>query len=119
MNLATLLIVDDEKSTRDGLRMALEDHFDCYVASGIKEAMAVLKSEPISILLTDLRLSGESGMDLLDQALTLPQPPVSIMMTAYGSVDTAVDNKVPIFDTRSLRSTIKSTKPVFSTYSLF
>ncbi len=91
MNLATLLIVDDEKSTRDGLRMALEDHFDCYVASGIKEAMAVLKSEPISILLTDLRLSGESGMDLLDQALTLPQPPVSIMMTAYGSVDTAVE----------------------------
>ncbi len=91
MNPATLLIVDDEKSTRDGLRMALEDHFDCYVASGIKEAMAVLKSEPIDLLLTDLRLSGESGMDLLDQALTLPHPPVSVMMTAYGSVDTAVE----------------------------
>ena len=30
---ATILIVDDEKSTRDGLRMALEDEFDCYVAS--------------------------------------------------------------------------------------
>lgn len=91
MNPATLLIVDDEKSTRDGLRMALEDHFDCYVASGIKEAMTVLKSEPIDLLLTDLRLSGESGMDLLDKSLTLPRPPVAIMMTAYGSVDTAVE----------------------------
>ena len=91
MNPATLLIVDDEKSTRDGLRMALEDHFDCYVASGIKEAKAVLKSEPIDLLLTDLRLAGESGMDLLDHTLTLPSPPVSVMMTAYGSVDTAVE----------------------------
>ncbi len=91
MTTATLLIVDDEKSTRDGLRMALEETFDCYVAADIQEAMTVLKSEPIDLLLTDLRLAGESGMDLLDKTLTLPNPPVSIMMTAYGSVDTAVE----------------------------
>jgi len=91
MTTATLLIVDDEKSTRDGLRMALEEAFDCYVAADIQEAMLLLKSEPIDLLLTDLRLAGESGMDLLDQTLTLPHPPVSIMMTAYGSVDTAVE----------------------------
>lgn len=91
MTTATLLIVDDEKPTRDGLRMALEEHFDCYLAADIKEAMSVLKSEPIDLILTDLRLAGESGMDLLEKALTLPSPPVSIMMTAYGSVDTAVE----------------------------
>jgi len=91
MTSATLLIVDDEKSTRDGLRMALEDEFDCYLASDITEALAVLQSQPIDLMLTDLRLAGESGMDLLDQALTSPNPPVSIMMTAYGSVDTAVE----------------------------
>jgi DNA-binding NtrC family response regulator len=86
-----VLIVDDEKATRDGLRMALEDSFDCYVAADIKQASQILKSEPVDILLTDLRLGGDSGMDLLDQALALPRPPVSIMMTAYGSVDTAVE----------------------------
>jgi DNA-binding NtrC family response regulator len=91
MNMATLLIVDDEKSTRDGLRMALEDEFDCYLASSTKEAMSILQSEPIDLLLTDLRLAGDSGMDLLDQAISLPQPPVAVMMTAYGSVDTAVE----------------------------
>jgi len=91
MTTSTLLIVDDEKSTRDGLRMALEDTFDCYVAADIQQAMLLLKSEPIDLMLTDLRLAGESGMDLLDQTLTLPRPPVSIMMTAYGSVDTAVE----------------------------
>lgn len=91
MTSATLLIVDDEKSTRDGLRMALEDEFDCYLASSIKEAMSILKSQPIELMLTDLRLGGESGMDLLDEALATPQPPVAVMMTAYGSVDTAVE----------------------------
>lgn len=87
----TILIVDDEKSTRDGLRMALEDEFDCYVASDVREAMNVLNSEKISLVLTDLRMGADSGMDLLDKILKLPQPPIAIMMTAYGSVDTAVE----------------------------
>lgn len=87
----TLLIVDDERSTRDGLRSALEEEFDVYTAAGTAEAKEILKSEPIQLLLTDLRLGGESGMDLLDFALTLPEPPVAVMMTAYGSVDTAVE----------------------------
>ncbi|MBC8125611.1 MAG: response regulator, partial [Gloeobacteraceae cyanobacterium ES-bin-144] len=79
--LPTLLIVDDERSTREGLRSALEDDFDVYTASGTSEARAILKSEPIQILLTDLRLGGDSGMDVLDAALALTEPPVAIMMT--------------------------------------
>lgn len=89
--LPTLLIVEDERATREGLRSALEEEFDVYTASGTSEALAILKSEPIKLLLTDLRLGGDSGMDLLDAALALPEPPVAIMMTAYGSVDTAVE----------------------------
>lgn len=86
-----VLIVDDEKPTRDGLRAALDEKFDVYVAADAKEARQVLNSEPVDVLLTDLRLGANSGMDLLDEALTLSKPPVSIMMTAYGSVDTAVE----------------------------
>ena len=89
--LPTLLIVEDERATREGLRSALEEEFDVYTAAGKSEALAILKSEPIKLLLTDLRLGGDSGMDLLDAALALPEPPVAIMMTAYGSVDTAVE----------------------------
>jgi two-component system, NtrC family, response regulator AtoC len=89
--LPTLLIVEDERATREGLRSALEEEFDVYTASGTSEALAILKTEPIKLLLTDLRLGGDSGMDLLDAALALPDPPVAIMMTAYGSVDTAVE----------------------------
>jgi DNA-binding NtrC family response regulator len=89
--LPTLLIVDDERSTRDGLRSALEDDFEIYTAAGLAEAKAILKSESIQLLLTDLRLGGDSGMDVLSAALNTPEPPVAIMMTAYGSVDTAVE----------------------------
>ena len=89
--MKTLLIVDDEKATRDGLRMALEDSFDCYVAADLKQAKQVLNSEDVDLLLTDLRLGADSGMEVLDAALALPHPPVALMMTAYGSVDTAVE----------------------------
>jgi len=88
---AVVLIVDDEKSTRDGLRLALEDSFDCYVAADIREAMNILKNETVDLILTDLRMGGDNGMDLLEKALSLRSPPVAIMMTAYGSVDTAVE----------------------------
>jgi DNA-binding NtrC family response regulator len=53
--------------------------------------MDVLERENIDILLTDLRLGGEDGMTLIDRALKMPHPPICIMMTAYGSVDTAVE----------------------------
>jgi len=89
--LPTLLIVDDERATREGLRTAFEEEFDIYLASNTKEAMFILKNEPIELLLTDLRLGGDSGMDLIDSASKLSSPPVILMMTAYGSVDTAVE----------------------------
>ena len=55
---ATVLIVDDEKHTREGLRLSLEDDFDVYVASSTAEAMALLKEDSIDVMLTDLRLGG-------------------------------------------------------------
>ena len=87
----TLLIVDDEKHTRDGLRSSLEDNFDVYVAADVQGALNILEADPVDVMVTDLRLGGEDGMKLIDRALALPHPPVCIMMTAYGSVDTAVE----------------------------
>src|SRR6266566_2067987 len=87
----TILIVDDEKHTRDGLRRLLEDDYDVYVAEDIGGAISVLERETVDLVLTDLRLGGEDGKQLIDRALKMPQPPICIMMTAYGSVDTAVE----------------------------
>jgi two-component system response regulator AtoC len=87
----TILIVDDEKHTRDGLRQLLENQYDVYVAADIAGAMDVLEREHVDLLLTDLRLGGDDGMQLIERALKMPHPPICIMMTAYGSVDTAVE----------------------------
>jgi two-component system, NtrC family, response regulator AtoC len=87
----TLLIVDDEKNTREGLRLSLEDEFDVYIAANIAEAEEILKNEAIDVMLTDLRLGGENGMELITRALARAKPPICILMTAYGSVDVAVE----------------------------
>ena len=87
----TILIVDDEKHTRDGLRASLEDDFEVYVAADIAGALNVLDGDQIDLVLTDLRLGGEDGMQLVDKILARAQPPIVIMMTAYGSVDAAVE----------------------------
>src|SRR5213079_2762263 len=92
MNLQpTVLVVDDEKHTRDGLRRLLENDYDVYVAADIAAAIDVLEREQIDLLLTDLRLGNEDGMALIDRALKMSRPPICIMMTAYGSVDLAVE----------------------------
>lgn len=88
-----LLIVDDEKSTRTVLASALEESYEVFAAANGKAARAIMESEPVDILLTDLRLGGESGMELIDFARALPQPPLCIMMTAYGSAGTAAEAK--------------------------
>lgn len=88
-----LLIVDDERSTRTVLSAALEDSYEVFAAANGKAARAIMESEPVDILLTDLRLGGESGMDLIDFARSQPHPPLCIMMTAYGSASTAAEAK--------------------------
>ena len=87
----TLLIVDDEKTTRDGLRAALEDRYDVYVAEDAKAAMNLLESENFDVMLTDFRLPNEDGMKLIARAKSLSKPPICILMTAYGSEELAVD----------------------------
>jgi two-component system, NtrC family, response regulator AtoC len=87
----TLLIVDDEKTTRDGLRAALEERYDVYVADDAKAATALLEQENFDVLLTDFRLPNEDGLKLIARAKSLAQPPICILMTAYGSEEVAVE----------------------------
>jgi DNA-binding NtrC family response regulator len=86
----TVLIVDDEKNIREGLRAALEDRYETFVAKDAAEAARLMQDVPPDAVLTDLRMAGEDGMAVIDRALKLPQQPVCIMMTAYGDVETAV-----------------------------
>ena len=88
----TILIVDDEKNTREGLRQSLEDDFDVYLAASTSEALNVLDADRVDLVLTDLRLGGgEDGLALIQRILQRANPPICILMTAYGSIATAVE----------------------------
>jgi two-component system response regulator AtoC len=87
----SILIVDDEKTQREGLRAALEDHFEVYVADSADAAIPLLEKEHFDVLLTDFRMPKEDGLKLIARAKSLPRPPICILMTAYGSEETAVE----------------------------
>ncbi|MFM9148833.1 MAG: sigma-54-dependent transcriptional regulator, partial [Verrucomicrobiota bacterium] len=87
----TVLIVDDEKHIREGLRAAFEDKYETFVAKDAAEAARLMQDVPPDAVLTDLRMAGEDGMAVIERALRLPGRPVCIMMTAYGDVETAVN----------------------------
>lgn len=86
-----ILIVDDEKNTREGLAATLEDSYEVSVASNADEAFRLMDAENFDVVVTDLRMAGQSGLSVIEKALALPQKPVCIMMTAYGNVETAVE----------------------------
>src|SRR5205814_10048602 len=86
-----LLVVDDEKTQREGLRAALEVRYDVSLAEDAKAAMELLEREHFDVLLTDFRLPSEDGMKLITRAKSLSKPPICILMTAYGSEELAVE----------------------------
>ena len=86
-----MLIVDDEKPTREGLRAALEERYDVYLAEDARAATELLEKDNFDVLLTDFRLPNEDGLKLIVRAKSLAKPPICILMTAYGSEELAVD----------------------------
>ena len=86
-----LLVVDDEKNTREALRRVLEDSFEVFTTTDVQGVKKMLESETMDAVLTDLKLGNESGMQVVDLCRQ-EQPTIPcVVMTAYGSVETAVD----------------------------
>jgi two-component system, NtrC family, response regulator AlgB len=87
-----ILVVDDEPNIRRTLRVALEamGHEVYEAASGAK-ALSEIERQPCDVALVDLRLGGESGLELLD-ALRVQLPRLAVVLiTAHASIDTAVE----------------------------
>ena len=87
----SVLIVDDEKHTREGLQQALAENYDVTVAANAEEAFNLMDAQAFDVVLTDLRMPGKSGLKIIDKALSLQHRPAVLMMTAYGNIDTAVE----------------------------
>ena len=86
-----LLIVDDEKSICTFLAIALEDEFEVFTANSSKQALELIEKSKIHMVLLDLMLGNENGLNLLTQIKEKHSEVPVIMMTAYGDINTSVE----------------------------
>ena len=95
MNVATdkvvVLVVDDDKNTRDGLERALRREYEVLTAESAERALAIMGDSQVDILLSDVRMPGMDGLVLLQRALAGNPRLICILLTAYGNVETAVE----------------------------
>jgi DNA-binding NtrC family response regulator len=91
-NKGSILIVDDEKGQRDILNLILKkEGYNVVDVPGVREALAELEKCEFDLIMTDLKMQGQSGLDLLENVLADDPQQCIIMMTAHGSVDSAVE----------------------------
>ena len=88
----SILVVDDEKSQREILEMILSDEgYDVTTASSGEAAMKFVADRRFDLVLTDFKMTGMSGLDLLKELTNFDKSIIVILLTAHGSVDSAVD----------------------------
>ena len=100
---ARVLVVEDNASLRRGVSRALRERWsDVEEASDgerARERLADRGVEPFDVVVTDLRLPGADGVDVLRAARSRSSRTAVVLMTAYGSIDTAVEAmKLGAFD---------------------
>lgn len=87
-----ILVVDDDKNTRDGLALALERHYDVRLAESGDKALEIFTSGTnVDVMLADMRMPGMGGLDLLKTVSQRYPQTTCILLTAYGTIDTAVE----------------------------
>ena len=87
-----ILVVDDEKSQREILELILaEEGYDVTTASSGEAAMKFVADRHFDLVLSDLKMTGMSGLDLLKQLTDFDKSIIVLLLTAHGTVDSAVD----------------------------
>jgi DNA-binding NtrC family response regulator len=87
----SVLIVDDEKVMREGLRDWLKGSYNVNTAETGEETIEMVKNQEYDAIIIDVKLTGRSGIDVLKEVKQIQPNINSIVMTAYPSVDTDVE----------------------------
>lgn len=86
-----ILIVDDESSICTFLSIALEDEFEVLSANNAEQTFDLLKKHKIHLMVLDLMLGDENGLDILSEVKKQYPEVAVIMMTAYGDISTSIE----------------------------
>lgn len=87
---SSVLIVDDDKLTRESLSKALSENYLTFTAKGGQESLDILSREDIDVVLSDLLMPGLSGIDILKEIGMMDKNPVVILITGNATVESAV-----------------------------
>jgi two-component system NtrC family response regulator len=86
-----ILIVEDEELMRSILRQLLEaEGYRALTADSAENALEIFASNDVAVTLTDIKMAGMDGLELLDQIRAIDADALVIIMTAYSSVDSAI-----------------------------
>jgi len=85
-----LLVIDDEKAICASLSYLFEDQFYVYTTTDPEQGLSLMKQHPINIVLLDLRLGDQSGLDLIEPIISINPQVRIIMMTAYGTIESSL-----------------------------
>jgi len=89
---ANILVVDDEKTIRNSIQMILnEEGYKTDSASDGEEALNKINETDYDIIISDIKMPKWDGIQLLDKVANLSPETFFIIMTAYASIDTAID----------------------------
>ena len=90
--MAKILIIDDERFIRASLREILEyEKYEVIEAQDGAEGLQKIKDEEVDLVLCDVKMPILDGMDVLDQVKQLDRSPQFIMISAHGTIETAVE----------------------------
>src|SRR4030043_1806539 len=89
--MQTILIVDDDKSIRYSLKRMLEENFSVITAQNGEEALDRVRENPPDLIIMDLKMPGRNGIDVLKEIKSIDPKSLVIMMTAYGTTETAIE----------------------------
>ncbi len=88
----TILLLDDDKNTLEGLKIALDGgDYNLLSTESPLEALQLMDDEPVDLLLSDLRMPEMNGLDLIKKVKSKHPETTVILLTAYGSIETAVE----------------------------
>ena len=95
----TMLLADDERTTREALSRYLSRRFQITTAEDGTVALNLIKHNDYDFILTDLRMPGADGMEVLKSAISKKAETVVIVLSAYGTIESAVEAlKLGAFD---------------------
>jgi signal transduction histidine kinase len=112
----TLLVVDDEEGPRQAIRMVFKDDYTVLMAENGEAAIKLAKENPVDAAVTDIRMPGMSGIDVLNALKSIDPSTEVIMLTAFETLETArqalrlgaCDYLNKPFDLATLRSAVRT-----------